>query len=75
MSQAFIRERDEQWLHEVSPTMQALIVYLTRENNGIRIHEVKNYYSEKHQREVHEMSDGLTYSKSDEGKWQVLLDL
>ncbi len=41
MSQAFVRESEEQWLHDVSPTLQALIVYLTRENNGIRVYEQK----------------------------------
>ncbi len=30
MSQAFVRESDEQWLHEVPPTMNALLVYLSR---------------------------------------------
>ena len=43
MSQAFVRESDEQWLHEIAPTLNALIVYLTRENNGIRVYEQKNY--------------------------------
>src|SRR6476619_3633652 len=41
MSQAFVRESEEQWLHEVSPTLPALIVYLTRENNGVRVYEKK----------------------------------
>src|SRR5437868_6801479 len=42
MSQAFVRENDEQWLHEVQPTIHALTVYLTRENNGIRVYETKS---------------------------------
>jgi hypothetical protein len=41
MSQAFVRESEEQWLHEVAPTVNALIVYLTRENNGVRVYEKK----------------------------------
>jgi hypothetical protein len=36
MSQAFVRESEEQWLHEVGPSLSALLIYLTRENNGIR---------------------------------------
>ena len=28
MSQAFVKESDEQWLHDVTPTLNALIVYL-----------------------------------------------
>ena len=43
MSQAFVKESEEQWLHEVPPTLHALIVYLTRENNGIRVYEQKNF--------------------------------
>ena len=41
MSQAFVRESDEQWLHDVAPTLNALVVFLTRENNGIRVYEKK----------------------------------
>ncbi len=39
MSQAFVKESEEQWLHEIAPTINALIVYLTRENNNIRVYE------------------------------------
>jgi len=70
MSQAFVRENDEQWLHEVAPTMQALIVYLSRENNGIRVYEKKlHIYADG--REVHEMSNGLHYSKDADGRWEI----
>jgi len=39
MSSAFVKESDDQWLHDIPPTMNALINYLTRENNGIRVYE------------------------------------
>lgn len=71
MSQAFVRESDEQWLHEVSPTMNALIVYLTRQNNGIRVYEQKNYVDAKG-REVYDMSNGLSYTKDADGRWEML---
>ena len=71
MSQAFVRENDEQWLHEVSPTLNALIVYLTRENNGVRVYEQKTYFHPKHGREVHVMSNGLSYAKDDNNKWYI----
>ena len=29
MSQAFVKEEDGQWLHDLPPTMSALINYLT----------------------------------------------
>ena len=47
MSQAFVKESDEQWLHDIPPTLNALIMYLTRENNGIRVYEQKNYVMQK----------------------------
>ena len=72
MSQAFVKENEEQWLHEVQPTLNALVYYLTRENNGIRVYEVKNYAHAKTGAEVHVMSNGLSYSKDDEGKWYVV---
>jgi GTP cyclohydrolase II len=72
MSQAFVKESDEQWLHEVQPTLNALIVYLTRENNGIRVYEKKAYMSQKHGREIHEMSNGLSYAKDDNGQWFIV---
>lgn len=72
MSQAFVKESDEQWLHEVQPTLRALVVYLTRENNGVRVYEIKSYIHPKEAREVHEMSNGLTYAKDDAGVWYVV---
>jgi len=71
MSQAFVKENDEQWLHEVAPTLSALIVYLTRENNGVRVYEKKMTFG-KDGEEVHLMSNGLSYAKDKEGKWYVV---
>lgn len=71
MSQAFVKESEEQWLHEVPPTMNALIVYLTRENNGIRVYEKQSSINPRDGKEVYLMSNGLSYSKDDEGKWFV----
>ena len=71
MSQAFVKEEDGQWLHDVMPTLNALIMYLTLENNGIRVYEKKNYLNAAG-KEVHEMSNGLSYSKDVDGKWCVV---
>lgn len=71
MSQAFVRESEGEWLHDIPPTLSALINYLTRENNGIRVYEKKNYFSEKHGRQVHLMSNGFGYAKDDLGKWFI----
>ena len=72
MSQAFMRETDGQWLSDISPTLQALIVYLTRENNNIRVYE-KNVSEDSAGRQLHAMSNGLAYAKDAGGKWEVVL--
>ncbi|MEO6405552.1 MAG: hypothetical protein ABIY51_15340 [Ferruginibacter sp.] len=73
MSQAFVKEEDEQWLHELAPTMQALINYLTRQNNGIRVYEVSNSIHPKTGKEVFRISNGMDYLKDSDGKWEMLL--
>ncbi len=72
MSQAFVRESDEQWLHEITPTMNALVVYLTRENNAIRVYEQKTFLDTKTGKEVFQMSNGLSYAKDEDGRWSVV---
>jgi len=71
MSQAFMRESEDQSLNEISPTLNSLILFLTRENNGIRVYE-KEAVKEADGRQVHRMSNGLSYAKNKEGKWQVV---
>lgn len=71
MSQAFVRESDEQWLHDVAPTLNALLVFLARENNGIRVYEQKTTLDPKTGREVYLMSNGLAYTKDDDGRWGI----
>lgn len=71
MSQAFVREGDAQWLHDVAPTLNALVLFLTQENNGIRVYEQKITVDKKTGREVHSMSNGLAYTKDDEGRWSI----
>lgn len=72
MSGAFVRESEEQWLHEVAPTLNALIVYLTRENNGIRVYEKSTHYDQKLKKEVHVMSNGLSYAIDNDSRWFVV---
>ena len=66
-----MKEGDDQWLSDIAPTMSALLVYLTRENNGIRVYEEKRMI-DANGREIFQMSNGLTYSKNAEGKWIVV---
>jgi len=71
MSQAFVKESEEQWLHDVAPTLNSLIVYLTRENNGIRVYEKENHPG-LGGKLVYLMSNGLSYSIDSESKWFVV---
>jgi len=72
MSQAFVKESEEQWLHEIAPTLHALVIYLTRENNGIRVYQKEYVVDPKTGKDVYRMSNGLSYSKDEEGRWYVL---
>ena len=67
-----MKESDEQWLHEIQPTLQALIVYLSRENNNIRVNLESSFIDEKDEREKFKMSNGLIYSRDKENKWEVV---
>ena len=71
MSQAFVRETDDQWLNEVAPTVQALTLFLTRENGGIRVYEQRNFTNENGAT-IHVMSNGLSYTKNEKGEWFVV---
>jgi len=71
MSQAFVREGDDQWLSDVAPTVNGLIIFLTRENNGVRVYEKKTH-TDAGGRKIHQMSNGLSYSKDENGRWEVL---
>ena len=70
MSRAFIRDGDEPGLSDIQPSLHALIVFLTRENNGIRVYEKKTSVHDG--RQIHTMSNGLNYSKDKDGRWEVV---
>jgi hypothetical protein len=72
MSQAFMREREDEWLGDVDPNVNALQRYLTRDNNGIKVFEVKKYLHPELNKEVYEMSNGLSYALDDNRRWYVL---
>jgi hypothetical protein len=71
MSQAFVKEEDDQWLHEIPGTLPALINFLTKENNGVRVQQVKLHVNNGI--EIYEMSNWLEYQKDSEGRWQVVI--
>lgn len=71
MSHAFVRESDEQWLHDIPPTMTALVNYLTRENNGIRVYEKSSHVDKKTGKPVYVMSNGLSYTVDAGNRWMM----
>lgn len=72
MSQAFVKEGEGEWLHDIPPTLHALIQYLTRENNGIRVYEKSTQFSKELGKELHTMSNGFTYAKDAAGTWYIV---
>jgi hypothetical protein len=72
MSQAFVRENDEMLLQEVPPSPIALQLHLTRENNGVRVYEKHLVKDSENNREVHVMSNGLSYARDENSKWYVI---
>lgn len=71
MSHAFVKEGDDMWLHDIPPTLDALINYLSRENGGLRIGEKSQRFDESLNTLVHVMSDGFSYAVRD-NKWVCL---
>ena len=70
MSSAFVREGEDQSLDDISPSITALRVFLTRENGGIQVSE-RSVSTNKDGQQVYAMSNGLSYVKNDRGKWSV----
>ncbi|PWG80579.1 hypothetical protein [Pararcticibacter amylolyticus] len=73
MSRAFVKEGEYDQLKDVAPNMASLMIYLKREN-GAPVRELYTRFSDKYQKDVHEMSDGLGYMINDDHQWQVVLD-
>ena len=72
MSQAFMREREEEWLSNVDANPSALRRYLTKENNGVAVYELKRYISPEIKKEVYEMSNGHTYALDFDKRWYMV---
>ena len=74
MSGAFVRESDDQWLQDVSPSLPALLNFLQRDNNGIPVN-VQKSETGPDGRELFHMSNGLIYFKDDRGTWNIQGDV
>ena len=75
MSSAFVKEGEARHLKDVAPNVGALLFFLRVENNGTVIRDEKIYFSQKHGRDVYEMSDGLAYALGDDNHWYIVLDV
>ena len=71
MSRGFVKEYEDQWLHEIAPTLNTLLKFLTNENNGFRVYE-KKVYQNAEGKDVYEMSNGLSYSVNELNQWYVV---
>jgi hypothetical protein len=71
MSHAFVKEGDARWLHEIPPSMRALIVFLTNEY-GRPVFVKRSFFDGENKIEYHEMNDGLTYFINPKGHWDTL---
>jgi hypothetical protein len=73
MSSAFVKESaEQQWLHEVGGTVAELKKYLTAEN-GMKIIENRSFIHPATKKEVHVMSNGLSYAQDEDNKWYVVI--
>ena len=72
MSQAFVKERDDnELLHQIKPTIQALVNYINADNNYTlvfvkKINKVAGI-------EVIVMSNGLSYLINSDNNWEMCL--
>lgn len=73
MSSAFVKEGESEHLKDITPNMASLLIFLKREHGG-HVRELHTRFSDIHQKDVHEMSDGLDYMLNEQNQWQVILD-
>ena len=74
MSRAFVKESEGEWLGDVAPELPALERFLTRENGGVKVYEVSKRLDDVAKRDVHEMSNGNSYTLDMDGRWTVIFD-
>ena len=72
MSHAFVREDDAMLLQDVAPSLAALKIYLSNENNGIRVYEKQRTTDPANNREVYVMSNGFSYARDENSKWYII---
>lgn len=65
-----MKEGEDQWLSDIPPTLGALLIFLTHENNDIRVIEERRIVTPDG-KEIYQMSNGLSYTKDADGRWMV----
>ena len=69
MSQAFVKENDDNgMLHQVDPTLPALINYLRSQNSGKGIHLERR--DKKNDTDIAVMSNGFSYFINKDKQWE-----
>lgn len=72
MSQAFVKENDDnELLSHVQPTVLALLRYLKRQNSNKHVHRTR-LDIDSNGKEVHVMSNGLSYMLNNDNEWQMI---
>jgi hypothetical protein len=75
MSRGFVKDYEDQRLDEIPATLNALIHHLTYENNGFHVYQKDSYAHSKTGKEIHVMSNGVSYFVNDENQWTALEEL
>ena len=63
-----VKENADEWLQYVDPSLNALIAYLSRLNDGIPVREHSSF-TDEHGRKILVMSNGCSYTKNAQSKW------
>jgi hypothetical protein len=69
MNKAYTTQRGGLGLHEIPPTLNALVNHLTGESESYKIFQRGSFKDPDSGKEVHEMSNGQLYTVNDDRKW------
>ena len=74
MSRGFVKDYEDQWLNEIPATVNALIHHLTYESNGFAVYQKGTYIHPETQKQIHQMSNGVSYFVNNQNQWTILDD-
>ena len=67
-----LQKEEKKWLTEKIPGVEELIIYLTKFNDSIMVYVKKIYADAKDGIKIYEMSNGLSYKKSEDEQWIII---